>query len=87
MGNSYQTISMTDPRNDKAALYMHFCKTFPQNIPKILDLFEVTFLQQSDARKLDFFERRWVSNLHAEINICKTYLNKVTGNHSFVFAG
>ena len=39
----------TEARNDKAALYTHFCKshkTFLQNNLKIQDCFEIIFLQQ-----------------------------------------
>ena len=63
---------------DDQALYRHFTKKHPERGATLLvDAYEVVFVTQPQKTELDIEESFWITKLHAEINVNKTFLPKL----------
>ena len=68
---------LKEENNDEQALYRHFISKHPDKgeIP-LQEAYEVVFLTQPQRKELDTEESFWITKLHAEINVNKTFLPK-----------
>jgi len=75
----WKNLIRSSDNNDKAALLRHYAK-FHYNIlqekPNLSDCFHVTFIEESEMQRLDWFEGKWFHKLRAKININKLLLPK-----------
>ena len=75
-----QNIEINKKNKDEQALVLHYKNNHKEKMkiksPELSDIYNVTFLEQSNKSSLNLAENFWISKMNAKINIMKTFLPK-----------
>ena len=75
-----QNIEINKKNKDEQALVLHYKNNHKEKMkiksPELSDIYNVTFLEQSNKSSLNLAENFWISKMNPKINIMKTFLPK-----------